>query len=86
MERIVNLTTPTLVKPKIVYPESDGKPMGETEVHIKAMAYLSIVTTSCAFFVRSLTGQVVTTSCAISSECGQQRLNGFFQSELSGLE
>src|SRR5215813_10588526 len=32
-------TVPTVAKP-IYYPESDGKPMGETDVHIDALIYL----------------------------------------------
>jgi Uma2 family endonuclease len=31
---------PTTTAPQIYYPESDGKPMGETDVHIDAVIYL----------------------------------------------
>ncbi len=31
-----------LEQPKLVYPESDGKPMGETEIHVRAMMELHL--------------------------------------------
>lgn len=40
MEETMELTAPALVRPTIEYPESDGKPMGETEFHINVIIYL----------------------------------------------
>jgi Uma2 family endonuclease len=40
MEKGLNLITQVPTRQEIEYPESDGKPMGETQVHIKAMGYL----------------------------------------------
>ena len=36
----MEVATTTPVDPQIVYPESDGKPMAETDVHIDALIYL----------------------------------------------
>jgi Uma2 family endonuclease len=40
MEKTLDRLAPALVAPAIYYPESDGKPMGETDFHIAAMLYL----------------------------------------------
>ncbi len=40
METPVVMRAPALVQPKIEYPESDGKPMGETDSHVSAILYL----------------------------------------------
>jgi Uma2 family endonuclease len=39
-EQGMNVTSTATATPAIVYPESDGKPMGETDVHIDALIYL----------------------------------------------
>lgn len=38
--KIVALTQPEPVKPNINYPETDGQPMGESDVHINVILYL----------------------------------------------
>lgn len=40
MEQLLNHLKPLLVSKELEYPESDGKPMGETQIHIQAMLYL----------------------------------------------
>ncbi len=37
MNRIMDLTSPTLNPPAVHYPESDGQPMGETGFHVSAI-------------------------------------------------
>lgn len=40
MGQLLNHPKPLPVSAELEYPESDGKPMGETQVHIQAMLYL----------------------------------------------
>jgi Uma2 family endonuclease len=40
MQKTLDRIAPASVRLAIEYPESDGKPMGETQVHIRAMIYL----------------------------------------------
>ena len=48
--------------------------------------YVSILTTSCATYLKFLTGEVLTTSCAISTKWWQYITNRFFQAELAGFQ